>query len=106
MRFCENFLKETKIATEKQHRINREITTPEIRLIGADGEPIGVVKIAEALRLAEESELDLVEIAPTAAPPVCRIMDYGKSRGLRIADAIISKYAYNQTRTRKHGKKF
>ena len=78
MRFCENFLKETKIATEKQHRINREITTPEIRLIGADGEPIGVVKIAEALRLAEESELDLVEIAPTAAPPVCRIMDYGK----------------------------
>jgi translation initiation factor IF-3 len=78
VRFCENFLKETKIATEKQHRINREITTPEIRLIGADGEPIGVVKIAEALRLAEESELDLVEIAPTAAPPVCRIMDYGK----------------------------
>ncbi|MBU3543049.1 MAG: translation initiation factor IF-3 [Burkholderiaceae bacterium] len=66
------------MATEKQHRINREITTPEIRLIGADGEPIGVVKIAEALRLAEESELDLVEIAPTAAPPVCRIMDYGK----------------------------
>ena len=49
-----------------------------MRLIGADGEPIGVVNIAAANKLAEEAELDLVEIAPTANPPVCRIMDFGK----------------------------
>ena len=49
-----------------------------MRLIGNDSEPLGVVKLPEALRLAEESELDLVEIAPTAEPPVCRVMDYGK----------------------------
>ncbi|MCX8113528.1 MAG: translation initiation factor IF-3 [Burkholderiaceae bacterium] len=60
------------------HRINREITAPEVRLIGVDGEPLGIVKLAEALRLAEEKDVDLVEIAPTAVPPVCRLMDYGK----------------------------
>jgi translation initiation factor IF-3 len=49
-----------------------------VRLIGAGGEPIGVVSIAAANKLAEEAELDLVEIAPTAKPPVCRIMDFGK----------------------------
>jgi translation initiation factor IF-3 len=49
-----------------------------VRLIGAGGEPIGVVSIAAANKLAEEAELDLVEIAPTANPPVCRIMDFGK----------------------------
>jgi len=49
-----------------------------VRLIGAGGEPIGVVSIAAANKLAEEAELDLVEIAPTAVPPVCRIMDFGK----------------------------
>ncbi|HRK57841.1 MAG TPA: translation initiation factor IF-3, partial [Burkholderiaceae bacterium] len=57
-----------------------EITAPEIRLIGADGEAIGVVKLAEALRLSDEADIDLVEIAPTASPPVCRLMDYGKFR--------------------------
>ena len=51
---------------------------PEIRLIGANGEQVGVVTLAAANKLAEEAELDLVEIAPTAVPPVCRIMDYGK----------------------------
>ena len=67
------------IATEKkQTRINGEITTPEIRLVGVEGEPLGIVKIYDALRQAEEAELDLVEIAPTAQPPVCKIMDYGK----------------------------
>ncbi|MFN3566271.1 MAG: translation initiation factor IF-3 [Burkholderiaceae bacterium] len=60
------------------HRINREITAPEVRLVGVDGEPLGIVKLAEALRLAEEKDVDLVEIAPTAVPPVCRLMDYGK----------------------------
>jgi translation initiation factor IF-3 len=51
---------------------------PEVRLIGKDGEQLGVVAIDKALALAEESEIDLVEIAPTAKPPVCRLMDYGK----------------------------
>lgn len=49
-----------------------------MRLIGVDGEQLGVVSIAEARQLAEDSEVDLVEIAPTAQPPVCRLMDYGK----------------------------
>jgi translation initiation factor IF-3 len=51
---------------------------PEVRLIDAEGEQAGIVSIREALRAAEESEMDLVEISPTAKPPVCRIMDYGK----------------------------
>lgn len=63
---------------EETHRINRKIRTPQVRLIGADGEQIGIVPIDEALRLAEQAALDLVEIAPTAQPPVCRILDYGK----------------------------
>ena len=66
------------IATEKTNRINAEIRIPEIRLIGVDGEQLGIVKTAEALRLAEQEGVDLVEIAPNAEPPVCRIMDYGK----------------------------
>jgi len=49
-----------------------------VRLIGIEGEPIGIVKIEEAMRLAEENDIDLVEIAPTAKPPVARLMDYGK----------------------------
>ena len=49
-----------------------------MRLVGIEGEPIGIVKIEEAMRMAEEKEIDLVEIAPTAKPPVCRLMDYGK----------------------------
>ena len=49
-----------------------------MRLVGIEGEPIGIVAIAEAMRMAEEAEIDLVEIAPTAKPPVCRLMDYGK----------------------------
>ncbi len=60
------------------HRINREITVPEVRLVGPDGEALGVVKLFDALRIAEEQEVDLVEIAPTAVPPVCKVMDYGK----------------------------
>lgn len=66
------------IAQEKDPRINGEIDAPEIRLIGSDGEQLGVVSLREAMLKAEDAELDLVEIAPTAAPPVCRIMDYGK----------------------------
>jgi len=68
------------IANERAHRINGEITAPEIRLVGAEGEQLGVIRTPEALRMAEEGNLDLVEIAPTAEPPVCRMMDYGKFR--------------------------
>ncbi|HKA44702.1 MAG TPA: translation initiation factor IF-3 [Burkholderiales bacterium] len=66
------------MAQEKEPRINGEITAPEVRVIGANGEQVGILSIAAANKAAEEAELDLVEIAPTAAPPVCRIMDYGK----------------------------
>lgn len=60
------------------HRINRHIRVPQVRLVGADGSQFGVVSIEDALRRAEEAQLDLVEVAPTAQPPVCRILDYGK----------------------------
>ncbi|MFM8328904.1 MAG: translation initiation factor IF-3 [Actinomycetales bacterium] len=59
-------------------RINDRIRVPEVRLIGAAGEQVGVVAIDVALRLAEEAGYDLVEIAPEAQPPVCKIMDFGK----------------------------
>lgn len=63
---------------QETHRINQRIRVPEVRLIGADGSQVGVVPIADALRRAEEAQLDLVEVAPSASPPVCRILDYGK----------------------------
>ncbi len=66
------------IAQNKTHRLNDEITVPEIRLQGLEGEQLGIVNIRAALQMAEEAGVDLVEIAPTAKPPVCRIMDYGK----------------------------
>jgi translation initiation factor IF-3 len=59
-------------------RINEQINVPEVRLIDVDGNQAGIVSLREALRAAEESACDLVEISPTAKPPVCRIMDYGK----------------------------
>lgn len=65
-------------AKEKQARLNQEIRVPEVRLIDSEGEQHGVVPIADALKSAEEAVLDLVEVAPDAKPPVCRIMDYGK----------------------------
>jgi translation initiation factor IF-3 len=58
--------------------VNREIDSPSVRLVGADGEMIGVVHIRDALRAAEEAGLDLVEVSPNAEPPVCKILDYGK----------------------------
>lgn len=61
-----------------QHRINGEINAREVRLIGTDGEIIGVMSGREAMKLAEEADTDLVEISPNATPPVCRLMDYGK----------------------------
>ncbi|CAG9172569.1 translation initiation factor IF-3 [Cupriavidus respiraculi] len=76
MFFC--LLEVRNIATDKGHRINREISAVEVRLVGVDNEPLGIVKFMDALRMAEDKDLDLVEIAPNAAPPVVRIMDYGK----------------------------
>ena len=60
------------------HRINRYIRASQVRLVGPDGAQLGIVPLEEALRRAEEAHLDLVEVAPNANPPVCRIMDYGK----------------------------
>ena len=59
-------------------RINERIRVPEVRLVGPNGEQVGIVRVEDALRLAEEADLDLVEVAPDARPPVCKLMDYGK----------------------------
>jgi len=59
-------------------RINDRIRVPEVRLVGPNGEQVGIVAIGDALRLAQEADLDLVEVAPMARPPVCKLMDYGK----------------------------
>ena len=60
--------------------INDEIRAKEVRVVGANGEQIGVVSIRDALQMAIDANMDLVNVAPTAKPPVCRIMDYGKFR--------------------------
>ncbi len=72
--------------------INEQIRDKEVRVIGTDGEQLGVMDIKEAKKLAEEAGVDLIKIAPTAKPPVCKIMDYGK-------------YKYEQTRREKENKK-
>ncbi len=58
--------------------VNGDIRAREVRVIGSDGEQVGILPVEEALRLAEDQDFDLVEISPTATPPVCKIMDYGK----------------------------
>ena len=63
-----------------EHQINEEIRDKELRVIGAEGDQLGIMSSEAALALAEEKELDLVKIAPNAVPPVCKIMDYGKFR--------------------------
>jgi len=66
-------------AIQKQRvRINQQIKASEVRLITADGQQVGVISLKEALAHAAEANLDLVEVAPMASPPVCRVMDYGK----------------------------
>ena len=70
----------TKINNKDQSRINGDIRAKEVRVISSTGEMLGVMSPQEALRLAEEADLDLVEISPAAVPPVCKIMDYGKFR--------------------------
>ena len=72
--------------------INEQIRDREVRVIGENGEQLGVMSAKEAFKLAREAELDLVKIAPTAKPPVCKIIDYGK-------------YKYEQTRKEKEAKK-
>lgn len=72
--------------------MNEQIRDKEIRLIGVDGEQLGIVSSREALSIAQEADLDLIKIAPTAKPPVCKIMDYGK-------------YKYELTRKEKEAKK-
>ncbi|EPH00219.1 translation initiation factor IF-3 [Propionibacterium sp. oral taxon 192 str. F0372] len=61
-----------------EFRINERIRVPEVRLVGPQGEQVGIVKVEQALQLAREHDLDLVEVAPDARPPVCKLMDYGK----------------------------
>lgn len=70
--------KKEKNISSSEYRVNNSIRVPQVRLIDAGGENIGIVSTADALRMAEEADLDLVEVAPNADPPVCRVMDYGK----------------------------
>jgi translation initiation factor IF-3 len=83
------------ISTEP--RINDRIRVPEVRLVGPAGEQVGIVRIEDALRLARESELDLVEVAPMARPPVAKLMDYGKFKYENAQKARESRR--NQTNT-------
>ena len=80
----------------KEHRLNGEITNPQVRLIRLDGENVGVVEIDEAQRMAEDAELDLVEIVPNAEPPVCRVMDYGKFKFEQSKKAQIARKKQKQ----------
>ncbi|HKW50367.1 MAG TPA: translation initiation factor IF-3 [Candidatus Eisenbacteria bacterium] len=66
------------MATTKEVRVNDRIRIPSVRVIGPDGEQVGILGIREALAYAQERQLDLVEVSPTAKPPVCRVMDFGK----------------------------
>ncbi len=77
---------------KKDLRINNRIRVREVRLVGEDGSPLGVVATPDALKMATEAGLDLVEVAPTAVPPVCRIMDY-------------SRYKYEQEKREKEARK-
>jgi translation initiation factor IF-3 len=83
------------ISTEA--RINERIRSPEVRLVGPKGEQIGIVSINDALKLAQEADLDLVEVAPTARPPVAKLMDYGKFKYESAVKARESRK--NQTQT-------
>ncbi|MEJ2480982.1 MAG: translation initiation factor IF-3 [Acidihalobacter sp.] len=84
------------MSAQKNVRLNDEITVRQIRLIDAEGENRGVVSIEEARALAEEAELDLVEIVPTAQPPVCRIMDYGKFKFEQSKKASVARKKQKQ----------
>lgn len=68
------------VRPEESHRTNRQIRVPQVRLIGAKGEQVGLISTDDALKMAQDAGLDLVEVAPNASPPVCRLLDYGKFR--------------------------
>ena len=68
------------ISKQQEQQINEEIRDKEVRLISEDGEQLGIMSAEEALKIADEKNLDLVKIAPMAKPPVCKVMDYGKFR--------------------------
>ncbi|HNN97576.1 MAG TPA: translation initiation factor IF-3, partial [Pseudomonadota bacterium] len=65
-------------APAEQYRVNHRIRIPRVRVIGPDGTQVGIIDTPEALRMARDEGLDLVEISPKAVPPVCKIMDYGR----------------------------
>ncbi|NGX63866.1 MAG: Translation initiation factor IF-3 [Candidatus Anoxychlamydiales bacterium] len=79
-------------------RINRQIRATKVRLISKEGKQVGVLTITDALKLAEEEDLDLVEIAPNANPPVCKIIDYGKYKYQQIKKEKESKKAQHQVK--------
>ena len=81
--------------------INENISAREVRLIGADGEQIGIVSIDEALRIADEAKLDLVEISADAQPPVCKVMDYGKHLFEKKKQANEAKKTRSRSRSKK-----
>ncbi|MEN3026731.1 MAG: translation initiation factor IF-3 [Chlorobiota bacterium] len=66
------------VATQHRYRVNEEITAPEVRVVDAEGRTIGIMRRREALEYAQRVGLDLVEVAPQAQPPVCKLLDYGK----------------------------
>ena len=74
MRLCS----EEKNISANEFRVNESIRVPEVRLIGPNGENVGVVSIKQALQIARDADMDLVEVSPNTAPPVCRVMDFGK----------------------------
>ena len=74
------YLPEVLTIANAVHQINEEILDKEVRLIGDQGEQLGIMSAQEALKIATERELDLVKIAPGSNPPVCKVMDYGKFR--------------------------
>ncbi|MCG6899098.1 MAG: translation initiation factor IF-3 [Gammaproteobacteria bacterium] len=87
-------------AKKPQHRVNEKIIAPEVRVINQQGEQVGVVSIEEALSIANEANLDLVEISPNADPPVCRVMDYGKFRFEESKKLQIAKKKQKQTQVK------
>ena len=80
------------MAIKEFYQVNEAIRDKEVRLIDADGQMVGIMPSAQALRLAEDADLDLVKISPTANPPVCKIMDY-------------SKFKYEQAKKEKENRK-
>ncbi|MEL6181445.1 MAG: translation initiation factor IF-3 [Myxococcota bacterium] len=86
-------------------RVNRQITIPQIRVIGPDGDQLGIMSPRDAMSIAYESGLDLVEVAPKARPPVCRIMDYGKYRYQQSKRKSTSKSAQVEIKTIRLGAK-